>query len=107
MATAQEIGGRGLEAVAGRERWSALDKPPSVFAPCAPPCFILLLAVAVCMHVCLPLIRKSAVGGIVPVICTLLVLRQGRGGPHHVWVRQHCVSTVSLCLSVLPNSSLI
>lgn len=32
MATAQEIGGRGFGAVAGRERWSALDKPPSIFS---------------------------------------------------------------------------
>lgn len=84
MATAQEIGGRGFGAVAGRERWSALDKPPSSFSPRAPPCCILLLGVAVCvcMYVCLRLIRNAAARGIVPMICTLSVLRRGQGGPH-------------------------
>lgn len=83
MATAQEIGGRGLEAVAGRERWSALDKPPLAFSLPAPLPASSPSAPLQCvwMYVCLPLIGKSADGDTATVICTLPALRQGRGPP--------------------------
>lgn len=91
IATIQEIGGRGFGAVAGREkeRWSALDKPPSIFSPSAPPFLILLLSDGAC--VCVQLIRKSAASDIVSVICTLPFMAQAR------WSTQ-CLDWRALCL---------